>query len=89
MYSRLQLGLKAAKTVAAFLSFLRALANSSGSLSGGLWGFDDLISGRYGAGVVAAVDEGGGLAYPREHLLVGREIFDGGDAAERAHAFFA
>jgi hypothetical protein len=38
-YSRLQLGLKAAKPVAAFLFFCSAVENSAGISTGGFFGF--------------------------------------------------
>src|SRR5579885_3214585 len=42
-YSRLQLGLKASKTAAAFLFFLRAAENSGEALGAGLGAFTTLL----------------------------------------------
>ena len=55
---------------------------------GFLGGFDYLVAGGDGAGVLACIHEGDGLLEPGEELFVGGKVFEGGDAAEGAHAFF-
>ena len=76
MYSRLQLGLNAAKAAAAGLLFLSAAAKASGVSAAGLgvlttrrWAVDAVLA-------LAAVDQVDGAAEVGEHLLVGRHVLE-------------
>ena len=81
----MQLELKAAKTAAAFLFFFRAAVSSAGVSTVGFGDFTTLFLAAMGL-VYSPVNNTGGLTDEGEHLLVGGQVLDAGDAAEGTHA---